>query len=308
MTSPRTNPSRRKSCACAVIAHMRGAVTLQLLLLVLHSLGSTAHVRPHWMAGSRLLPRLRATCLAAHNDDGACVLPAMVQQEQRLSNRGSSFPSSKVDYLLVGIPVLLPLAAYWNYDDILKLVTWFIDLGPGDWLAVDGGKEQVARLQPAINGVVLPAISIALGTLSATTISSLRDRQIQLRACIHKEACLVDAVLSASTTVFAGRLRRGELHEALMLLSGYATRLIDESSLTSSSEFRALQYSGASDSELRSYLRLVHRSPPIRDAVDARGQPLAFHEGGLAGYAPSAHSSRGEPPVDDVVEPRFFGA
>ena len=41
-----TSPSILRRAVCAVIAHMRGAVTLQLLLM-LHSLGSTAHVRLH---------------------------------------------------------------------------------------------------------------------------------------------------------------------------------------------------------------------------------------------------------------------
>ena len=101
---------------------------------------------------AQLLPRLRIrvyTAVNVRSDRNAhntwCICAsAMVQQEQRLSNRGSSFPSSKVDYLLVGIRSP-PFGCLLEYDDILKLVTWFIDLGPGDWLAVDGGKEQVAR-------------------------------------------------------------------------------------------------------------------------------------------------------------------
>lgn len=249
-------------------------------------------------------------------DAGECLLPAM----EPLDTTTIWQKASKVDVLLVAIPSIVPLAAFLNYENILHLVTWFIDVGPGDWLAVDGGQEQVARLQPTINGVVLPAISIALGTLSATTISSLRDRQIQIRACIHKESCLLDSLLSATMTIFAGRLRREEMKEALMLLSGYAQRLIDESSLSSSAAFRALERSGASDSELRSYIRLLHRSPPIRNAVNSNGQPVAFHEGGLAGYAPSDAPSDAQPsrmphpsaarastaPVEDVIEPRFF--
>ena len=85
------------------------------------------------------------------------------------------------DVALALLPFVPPVFAFNLYDDVLSLITWAIDNAPGNWVAVDGGKAQVELLTPTINGVILPAISIALGTLSATTISSLRDRQIALR-------------------------------------------------------------------------------------------------------------------------------
>ena len=107
-----------------------------------------------------------------------------------------------------------------------------------------------------------------------------------------------------------------ELQQALALLSAYITRLIDES--TVATEMATLQLTGASDTELRSFLRLFHRSPPIRNvcmsptktlgrqggrgtcagspshavvphasqAVDLEGRPLPFHEAALAGFPP----------------------
>jgi len=150
-----------------------------------------------------------------------------------------------------------------------------------------------------------------------------------MRACLHKEACLIDSVLSATTTVFNGRLRQEELQQALALLSAYITRLIDES--TVATEMATLQLTGASDTELRSFLRLFHRSPPIRNAVDLEGRPLPFHEAALAGFPPhealsadvspspplaraAAHASATHrldtqataAPVEHAVEPRFL--
>ena len=123
----------------------------------------------------------------------SCVLPSEESDEEGevLIFLGQRFEGSPLvvaqDLVLNTLPVLLPIVAYNGYDEVLSFVTWLIDNGPGNWAAVDGGKEQVSLLQPPINGVILPAISIALGTLSATTISSLRDRQITLRECLHKE-------------------------------------------------------------------------------------------------------------------------
>ena len=44
--------------------------------------------------------------------------------------------------------------------------------------SVDGGAYEIAILTPTINGVVMPALSIAFGTLTATTINTLRQRQL----------------------------------------------------------------------------------------------------------------------------------
>ena len=230
------------------------------------------------------------------------------------------------DIALSILPIFASVIAFIFYEQIASLVTYAIDKGPGQWSAVDGGKAQVEMLQPVINGIVLPAVSIALGTLSATTISSLRDRQIHLRACLNKEAALLQVVFSACCVIFDGRLRITERQNALLLLSSYASRLVDESSGRGSRVVKAT--TGASDSELGAILRLFHRSPPIRDAVDAAGLPVPFHEGGLAGFAPVAvesvdpsaagavaHSAAGthhalanapSPPYTDVLEPRFF--
>ena len=248
----------------------------------------------------------------------SCMLPSEEKDEddEVLTFLGQSFSGSPLvvaqDLVLNALPVIVPVAAFNGYDEVLSFVTWLIDIGPGNWLAVDGGKEQVSLLQPPINGVILPAISIALGTLSATTISSLRDRQITLRECLHKEACLLDFLFSASGTVFGGRRRVEERRSALVLLQGYCSRVISESSQQLDMDRIITQ--GAVDSEIRTFIRLLHRSPPIRDSTDEHGAPLAFHEGALAGFTPGISSgsaaldARFDPERVDAAEPRFFDA
>ena len=120
--------------------------------------------------------------------EDSCFLPDT--QDDEVGFKEAPGRSKLFDLVLTTLPIVVPLLAFNGYDEVLSFISWAIDSGPGNWLAVDGGKEQVTLLQPSINGVILPAISIALGTLSATTISSLRDRQISLRECLHRPAKL----------------------------------------------------------------------------------------------------------------------
>lgn len=278
-----------------------------LLLLFAAQHGCEAFVGASLRSHGTQIQRLRA-CEADY-----CPLPGGMRPPVAREQENWQFDSA-----LALLPVAIPCLAFTGYDEVLSFTTWAIDNGPGNWAAVDGGKEQVELLKPTINGVILPAISIALGTLSATTIGSLRSRQISLRGALHKEACLLDMLFSAALTVFDGRRREDERQPALMLLQAYSSRLISES--TASIDFDDIAKSGAVDSEMRTFIRLLHRSPPIRDSVDKRGVPLAFHEGGLAGFTREASTEFHAPPasseashadlslVEYAIEPRTFDA
>lgn len=56
-------------------------------------------------------------------------------------------------------------------------------------------------LVPAINGLVIPAVALLFATMTSTTISTLRQRQVDVRRAINMEAgelrsieCLLDAI------------------------------------------------------------------------------------------------------------------
>jgi hypothetical protein len=51
----------------------------------------------------------------------------------------------------------------------------------GVGVMVDGNAFAATLLRPTVNGVVVPTLSIALGTLLATTVNVLRDRQVEHR-------------------------------------------------------------------------------------------------------------------------------
>ena len=154
------------------------------------------------------------------------------QQQRALisgQTRKSLSPVNPATCLWPGCPCFFRLLPFSGTMKYFHLSRGPLTTGPRKLDGSDGGKKQVELLQPVINGVILPAVSIALGTLSATTINSLRDRQRQLRACLHKEACLLDLLLSGTLTIFDGRRRTDERRSALTLLKFYCLRLITES-------------------------------------------------------------------------------
>ena len=74
------------------------------------------------------------------------------EDDEVLTFLGQRFSGSPLvvaqDLVLNALPVIVPVAAFNGYDEVLSFVTWLIDIGPGNWLAVDGGKEQVSLPQP----------------------------------------------------------------------------------------------------------------------------------------------------------------
>jgi hypothetical protein len=85
------------------------------------------------------------------------------------------------------LPYIAPSFSFIFYDHIVSLYHNFISFGKA-WYSVDGGATETQLITPVINGIVLPSVSIILGTLIATTITSLRNRQISIRECLNKES------------------------------------------------------------------------------------------------------------------------
>ena len=79
----------------------------------------------------------------------------------------------------------------------------------------------------------MPSLSISFGTLVATTVNTLRQRQLDLRVLLNQELSAVqllrvglDANFRGATTMNA---READARAAL-LLEGYVARVIQESS------------------------------------------------------------------------------
>lgn len=105
--------------------------------------------------------------------------------------------------LLVVVPLATPIIAFFTFELCAKAFSTFNDyLSQGNkWVAVDGGAYQARIIAPAINGLVVPAVALLFATLISTTITTLRQRQVEIRRAINMEAgelrameCLFDAI------------------------------------------------------------------------------------------------------------------
>ena len=101
------------------------------------------------------------------------------------------------------------------------------------YVEVDGGQYEINILTPTLIGIVMPSLSISFGTLVATTVNTLRQRQLDLRVLLNQELSAVqllrvglDANFRGATTMNA---READARAAL-LLEGYVARVIQESS------------------------------------------------------------------------------
>jgi len=173
-----------------------------------------------------------------------------------------------INAILLTAPILLPVIGGLSFEANLNFVHAFLEfLANSNWVQVDGGLSRTAALLPVLTGIVLPCVSFALGTLTATTVSTLRARQVQLRSELNQEACLVRSLLSATEAMFPAEHCAEERKRAALLLRQYCTRVLVES--RSGINLDELARQGAANSELDGVTRLLHNAKPLPEGVDA---------------------------------------
>ncbi len=154
-------------------------------------------------------------------------------------------------------PMVLPVVAYLAYDPTAELFAAILDsLAQTNWVAVDGGAYQAKIIAPAVNGVVVPAISILFANLIATTINTLRQRQLDIRTCLDMEAGQL-RILQSLLEIFP------DSHICRRYLTQYTTRLIAESQPTMAVE--SLDYS--LDTELNGILAELNKWATRKDSI-----------------------------------------
>lgn len=91
--------------------------------------------------------------------------------------------SRSIDNLLTIVPIISPSLAYMSYDFTASQFGALLELLSKDlnWQPVDGNLFQIQIMTPAINGIVVPSISIMFANLIGNTISTLRQRQLDIR-------------------------------------------------------------------------------------------------------------------------------
>jgi hypothetical protein len=127
-------------------------------------------------------------------------------------------------------PLLFPVLAFSLFDTAVVIFHNILDTIAKDvnWVAVDGGKYQAAILAPTINGVVLPSLSISLGTLVAGTIQTLQQRKIVVKTCLNKETTDLRMILYIMETSYPQEKSTENRILFISLLAQYISRILRE--------------------------------------------------------------------------------
>jgi hypothetical protein len=153
---------------------------------------------------------------------------------------------------VLAIPLVTPFLAYLTYDDVARAFSTIFDLLALErkWVPVDGGAYQAKIIAPAINGIVVPAISILFATLISNTVSTLRQRQIDIHTCLNSEAEDL-RFLSLLVDSFPQSEKKAKCHE---YLEQYICRLISESD---DSKISKVMF-GSTDSEMNGFVVILN--------------------------------------------------
>lgn len=127
------------------------------------------------------------------------------------------------------LPILAPVVAFFTYDNVVCFYHDAIQLGRS-WYSVDGGIAESQLLIPVVNGIILPSISIVLGTLVSSTLIDLRNRQVRIRECLNKEAADINTMSTIIDALYSRVEDDRENHQRLLYyLRQYTERLVLES-------------------------------------------------------------------------------
>jgi len=156
-----------------------------------------------------------------------------------------------VSRALQWVPVVVPIAAYFSYEGVALVADAVTELlSSNNFVEVDGGNFKAQVIAPAINGVVMPACAVTFATLLSITVSTLRQRQQDIRATINMEAGELRSLQVIVDKAFpAGSAQQNRCRSYLVQ---YTSRLISESQPTT--QLDALEASAAGESEMNGFL------------------------------------------------------
>jgi hypothetical protein len=182
-------------------------------------------------------------CMLIDVEDTSSPVPKQEQAQVQL-----------IDRILLWLPIVAPLVAYLSYEQVAEFSDAVIEcLSNKNFVVVDGGAYESKIIAPAINGVVVPSIAILFATLISETITSLRQRQQDIRTTINMEAGEL-RVLQAMIDAFPpGSLVQDRCRSYLVQ---YTSRLIAESQPASAQKIN--EASGA-DSEMTGFLAALNQ-------------------------------------------------
>ena len=108
--------------------------------------------------------------------------------------------------------------------------------------------------------MVVPVISIALATLTSTTVNVLRQRQVDIRSLINKEACDLRILRRALIFgMFGTKQHAGRRSRALTLLKRYVDQVNRECNVGAIERLQVLELSGGvATNELDELSAMLH--------------------------------------------------
>ena len=176
--------------------------------------------------------------------------------------------------LLLAVAVVPTILAFVSWDSISHGVANFLDVHgrPAE-------NDDTGLLLTTMTGVLVPVISIALATLVSTTVNVLRDRQLQLRALVNKEACQIRLLRRSVFGMFGTRQHAGRRARAMALLASYVDELIQETNVGAVDALEELELSGGiAKNELDCISAMIHG---VDGASATRQESVGVAEGSI---------------------------
>lgn len=166
-------------------------------------------------------------------EEDVCLVPP--GDEEILDAQKAMFAETALfDRSLQLFPLASTTLAFVSYESVAKWARMGIDFfgQRQSWTSVDGNVYEIAILAPTINGVVMPSVSIALGTLAAATVSSLRLRQLDVRERLNRELGEIEllrtTIVALDDNDFAPSENKKITAYATLLLRDYVSRVAFE--------------------------------------------------------------------------------
>jgi hypothetical protein len=165
--------------------------------------------------------------------------------------------NESLEAFIIATPFIAPLVAFFTYTNVAsfyRTVIAAIDFNRA-WYPVDGQAYQIAILSPTIIGIIVPTITILFATLVSVTVSTLRQRQLDIRTSLNNEACDIRRLQMTLTSLYDA-LPPSEALRTARGLERYVSRILGESRRGVS--VVALEFVGVADSELSAIGTVLH--------------------------------------------------
>lgn len=165
-------------------------------------------------------------------------------------------PPGPTDIALRYLPFVMPLFAYSTYETTAMIFEKTVEfLSHNNWVAVDGGQYQANIITPAINGLVVPSMALLFATMTSNTITTLRQRQLQIRTSLNTESNDL-RMLGTMVDSLPDDLRGVKNHLREYLVQ-YASRVIAESRPGLSVDLQ--MFIGSMDTEMNGFLSVWNK-------------------------------------------------